>query len=96
MSGQRDIDPAAIAETWAVMQRAELAVGTDELALVAVFESMRLMLVSEREDWQVRGREGLRALIQLMLEAMREHDPEELDRLVEKWRPTAEAAGLEW
>jgi len=96
MSGQRDIDPAAIAETWAVMQRAELAVGTDELALVAMFESMRLMLVSEREDWQVRGREGLRALIQLMLEAMREHDPGELDRLVEKWRPTAEAAGLEW
>lgn len=96
MPSDRESEPGDIAEAWAVMQAAELAASSDELALLAMWEAMRLMLVSGREDLRERGREGLRGLLTLTLEALREHDPEAIDRLIEQWRPEAEKAGLEW
>jgi hypothetical protein len=89
-------DPDEVANAWAVMQAAELAASSDELALLATWEAMRLMLVSDNEARRRKGREGLRGLLQVTLDALREHDPDELTRLVEHWRPTAEANGLEW
>lgn len=89
-------EPSDYGDAWTVLQRAELAASSDELALLATWEAMRLMLVSSDEEQRLSGREGLRGLLQVMLESLREHDPDALDRLVEQWRPTAEAAGLEW
>jgi hypothetical protein len=57
-------DPAEVTEAWAVMERAEAAIGSDTIALLATLEAMRLMLVSGREDYQQKGREGLVSLME--------------------------------
>lgn len=38
----------------------------------------------------------MRGLMQVTIEALRDHDPEALERLIEEWRPAAEKMGLEW
>jgi hypothetical protein len=94
--GGSDTDPAEVAQTWAVMAQLEDAASSDELALLATLEGMRLMLVSDKEDYRRRGKEGLRGVLQIVIASLREHDPEMLDRLVEEWRLTAESFGVEW
>jgi hypothetical protein len=89
-------EPSDYGDAWTVLQQAELSASSDELALLATWEAMRLMLINSDEARRRRGREGLRGLLEMMLTSLREHDPAGLDRLVEEWRPTAEAAGLEW
>jgi hypothetical protein len=91
-----DRDPSSVAHAWAVLASARLSPSSDELALLATWEAMRLMLIDDRERVQRAGREGIRGLLQVTIEALRDTDPEALDRLVEKWRPEATAMGLEW
>jgi hypothetical protein len=91
-----DRDPAAVAEAWAVMAAARLSPSSDELALMATWEAMRLMLLSDTEAVQRRARDAMRSLLAIMLGALRDHDPGAMERLVEQWRPAAESMGLEW
>lgn len=94
-SGGSDMDPAEVAQSWAIMQAAESAVSSDELAVIAIYEAMRLMLVSGQPDLESRAKDGIRALIGGFIEGSRERDPDELARLVESWRSTAESLGLD-
>lgn len=89
-------DAADVGGAWAVIAGAELSPSSDELALLAIWEAMRLMLASPDGSVRDRGRSGLRGVLQITVEALREHDPAALDGLVEQWRPQAEKAGLEW
>jgi hypothetical protein len=93
---QSDNDPAAVTEAWAVLASARLSPSSDELALLATWEAMRLCLLDEREWVQRNGRAGMRGLLQVVIEAMRDRDPAALDKLTEQWRPEAEKMGLEW
>lgn len=85
-----------VADSWAVLAAARLSPSSDELALLATWEAMRLMLLDDREKLQRSGREGMRGLLHVMLEALRADDPDALERLVEEWRPQAAKLGLEW
>lgn len=90
--GGNDMDPAEIVQSWAVMQAAESAVSSDELAVMATYEGMRLMLVSAKPDLVACGKDGIRALIGGFIEAS---DPDDLASLVASWRPTAAAMGID-
>lgn len=91
-----DVEASDVASAWTVLRNADAAWSSDRIALLVTFEAMRLMLTSAREDYRRRANDGLGALLDLMAEALREHDPDGLDRLTESWRPEAERMGLEW
>jgi uncharacterized protein (DUF2267 family) len=91
-----DVDPAEIAQTWAVMHALEETASPEEIALLATLEAMRLMLTSNDADVAARGKDGMRGVLRLVIEAMREHDPDGLDKLVAEWKPQADSMGIEW